>query len=161
MARNKYRLQTVLDARDRARQDAARALAARRAQLLEAEVEQARREEALALCRSRQLAAQAEMMAEATKGAEAGQLVVHRTHLADLRTSEQQLIAALEQQKALVAHLEYEADKALTVLIEASKELQVMKKHREGWRRQARQEEARREQKLNDEISAIRHNRQG
>jgi flagellar export protein FliJ len=139
--------------------DAACALAERRKRLLEAQEEQARLEAALSLCRGQQAAAQAEMMAEAQKGVEAGHLVIHRTHLADLRNIEQQLIAELEQQRAVVARLEQEADRALAVLIEASKELQVMEKHREGWQHQARQEETRREQKLNDEISALLHNR--
>jgi hypothetical protein len=47
MPKNKYKLQPVLDVRDRVKQEAMRRVAQRRAQLAEAEAELARRERAL------------------------------------------------------------------------------------------------------------------
>ena len=155
MAKEKYRLQSVLDVRDRAKQDAARTVAARRAQLAEAEAELARREQAVEDCRARQVEARARMVEETKEGAEAHRLVAHRTHLTDLRETEAQLLAAVGQQKNVVARAEAEVEKALAALVEAAKELQVMEKHRETWRERLRRDGARREQKLNDEIGAI------
>jgi sugar-specific transcriptional regulator TrmB len=55
MNRAKYRLQSVMDARERLKQEAARLVASRRAQLDEAERELARRESALEECREQKL----------------------------------------------------------------------------------------------------------
>lgn len=159
MAKNKYKLQPVLNVREKAQQEAARVVAARRAQLAEAEAELMRREERLAECRASQTEAHAQMEEAVREGAEIRHLVIHRTHLADLRETEQQLIRDVEQQAAAIAFAEKELEKALDVLIEASKELQVVEKHREGWQRRLRLEETRREQKLNDEMGTILHER--
>jgi flagellar export protein FliJ len=159
MAKNRYKLQPVLNVREKAKQEAARVVAARRSQLAEAEAELVRREQELADCRARQTAAQSQMAEAVKEGAEIRHLVIHRTHLADLRESEQQLMRAVEQQTATVAFAEREVDKAVDALIEAAKELQVVEKHREGWQQRLRREDARREQKLNDEMGTILHER--
>lgn len=159
MTSGKYKLQAILDLRERAKQERMLIVAARRAALAEAEKELARREQNLADCKSQQADAQGKMLEEAGGGAEARRIVAHRTHLADLRLSEQQLMIEVEQQKLSVSRAEKEVEKALAALVEASKELRVIEKHREGWRQQMGRAEARREQKLNDEIGLIRHKR--
>jgi flagellar export protein FliJ len=160
MPKNSYRLQQVLNVRDRAKQDAARHLALRRAQLAEAEAELAQREQAVSNCQSRQVAAHEKMMQEASGGIEAGQALAHRTHLADLRRLEQELKVRVEQQKTVVERAQAEVEKALTTLIEASKELQIIEKHREEWSQRTRLETERRAQKSGDEIGALMYERQ-
>lgn len=159
MPKNKYKLQTVLDVRERAKRDAMALVAARRAQLAEAEAELARRELSVARCRDRQRTAQEKMMEDVRRGIEAQTVVAHRAHLADLRRLEEELIAEVERQRPVVERAESELEKALAGLIEASKELQTIEKHREGWQHQTRRREARREEKLSDEIGAIIHER--
>ncbi|HWS53655.1 MAG TPA: flagellar FliJ family protein [Pyrinomonadaceae bacterium] len=159
MKKGGYRLQPVLDVRERAQREAARVVAARRAQLEAAAAELARREGELGACRERQAAARSKMVGETERGAEARRIVAHRTHLADLRRREAELTAAVEEQKASVARAERDLDAALAALAEASKEVQVIEKHREHWREGERRATVRREQKLSDEIAAVIHRR--
>lgn len=161
MSRGRYKLQPVLDVRERAKTDAAKVVAARRAQLEEAEAELARRESSLALCRERQREARAKMLDETQAGAEASRHVAYRTHLTDLRRQEEALAASVEEQRGAVGRAERELDAALGQLAEASKEVRVIEKHREHWREDERLAERRREQKRGDEIAAALHRRGG
>ena len=154
MGGEKYRLQSVMDVRERAKQEAARVVALRRSQLAEAEEELARRAAALERCREQQRDARAKMLAEGERGAEARRLVQYRTHLSDLRAREQELSESVSQQRLAVARAEREVEAALTNLAEASKEFRVVEKHRERWREDRRREAVRREQKSGDEIAA-------
>jgi flagellar export protein FliJ len=159
MAVKKYRLQPVLGAREQAKREAERLLAARMAQLAAAEEELARRVREVESCRERQATARAEMLEAMREGAAAARAVAHRTHLADLRAQEEALRAAVEEQKGAVARCEAELERARDALVEAAREVRVIEKHRENWRERERRESARREQKLNDEIGAILHER--
>lgn len=149
----------MLDVRDKAKQDAAERVAQRRSQLTEAEAELSRREQAVTDCRAQQRAAQSAMMQNVEKGTAARQLVAHRTHLADLRRAETELLERVKQQQSLVARATSELDVALNALVEAARELQVIERHREEWVARTQRETARREQKLGDEIGAIFHER--
>lgn len=159
MAGQKYRLEPVLGAREQAKREAERLLAARMAQLAEAEEELARREREGEACRERQSEARAEMLKAMRGGTAASQAVAHRTHLADLRAQEEVLRAAAEEQRGAVARCEAELERARAALVEAAREVRVIEKHRENWREGRRRETARREQKINDEIGAILHER--
>lgn len=159
MATQKYRLQPVLGAREQAKREAERLLAARMQQLAEAEEELARRVRAVESCRERQAAARAEMLETMSGGAAAAQALAHRTHLADLRAQEETLRAAVEEQKGAVARCEAELERARAALVEAAREVRVIEKHKENWAERRRRESVRREQKLNDEIGAILHER--
>ena len=157
--KEKYRLQPVLDVRGKAKQAAARLVATRREQLAAAEEELARRRQELADCRRRQVTAREKMLEEFDPDVEANTLVVHRTHLADLRRTEQELVAKVEDQRRAVAAAEAEVERAVDALIEASKEVQVIEKHRDNWRERTRREEQLREQKIGDEIGAVTYRR--
>ncbi|HEX8721604.1 MAG TPA: flagellar FliJ family protein [Pyrinomonadaceae bacterium] len=159
MVDKKYRLQPVLGAREQAKREAERLLAARLTQLSEAEEELARREREVEACRERQRAARAEMFETMSAGAAAGRALAHRTHLADLRAQEEGLCAAAEEQRGAVARCEAEAERARAALVEAARGVRVIEKHRENWRERQSRETARREQKINDEIAAILHER--
>jgi flagellar export protein FliJ len=159
VAGKKYRLQPVLGAREQSKREAERLLAARMAQLAEAEAELARREREVESCRERQASARAEMLEMMNEGAAAARALSHRTHLADLRAQEEALRAAVGEQRAVVARCEAELERARAALVEAAREVRVIEKHKENWREGERRESARREQKLNDEIGAILHER--
>lgn len=156
-AKKSYRLQPVLDMRDRARQEAAQRVASLRLQVAEAEQELARREQEVLDCRARQEAARQQMLSEAAGGTEARHMVAYRAHIADLRSLEAELQERVTQQEAVLARVRGELDNALVALIEASREVQVIEKHKEGWQEQTRRTEQRREQKLSDEIGSIMH----
>lgn len=141
----------MLDVRDRAKQEAARRVALCRAQLAEAEAGLARCEQAVLDCRNQQKADYLKMMEQTSHGTEAHRLVIHRTHLAGLRHIEQELVDKVREQQTVVSRAGNELEKAIIVFVEASKEVQVIEKHRESWRERLRREDQRREQKLNDE----------
>jgi flagellar export protein FliJ len=159
MAVKKYRLQPVLGAREQAKREAERLLAARRQQLAEAEEELARRLRAVEECRARQTSARDEMLQTMSGGAAAARALAHRTHLADLRAQEEDLQAEAEEQRGAVSRCEAEVEKARAALVEAAREVRVIEKHKENWRERERREAVRREQKINDEIGAILHER--
>ncbi|HET6976012.1 MAG TPA: flagellar FliJ family protein [Pyrinomonadaceae bacterium] len=159
VAKQKYRLQPVLDVRGQAKQAAACLVATRREQLASAQSELLRRQQLLVDCRQRQADAQEKMLQEFDSATEARRLVTYRTHLADLRQTEQELLVSVDDQRRVCESAEAEVEKAVAVLIEASKEVQVIEKHRENWRERARQDERFREQKISDEIGAIIHRR--
>ena len=156
----KYNLQRLLEMRARTRESAIEVLAERRAQLTATEKELAKREKAVTDCRLARQTAQSEMLEKSKDGIKNSEIIIHRQHLIDLREKESELIAAVEQQKAVVSRAEKEVEKALESLTEASKELQTIEKHREKWRQAKRVESTRKEQKSNDEIGAILHERE-
>ena len=149
----------MLEVRDQIKQAASRLVATRREQLSAAETELSRRHQAVTACRQRQVEAQQQLFEESQTGVEANKLVIHRTHLSDLRRIEQELLAQVEEQRAVVSAAKDELDKAINALIEASREVQVIEKHREGWQERTRRAEQLQEQKTGDEIGAVTHRR--
>ena len=124
-----------------------------------AERELAAREKAVAGNRETQRSAQAAMLEKSANGIENRVLIVHRQYLIELREQETDLINIVEQQQSVVSRAAIEVEKALEMLTEATKEWQTIEKHRENWRRERRIEANRKEQKANDEIGAILHER--
>ena len=160
MSQSRYRLSSVLEFRSRIKQEAARVVAVSRRQLLEAEAELFRRHEAVLGCRADAQKLLARMFDSAERGIEAHRLVEFRTHLSDLRRMELDLMAAEEQQTAAVARAESDLDRAIASLHEAHEQTKIIEKHRDSWSAQVRREEHQREQKLNDEVSAVLYERQ-
>lgn len=153
----KYRLQPVLEVRDQAKQAASRLVATRREQLIAAETELARRVEEVRKCQQRQAEARQRLLQESSEEVEAQVLQAHRTHLADLRRIEQELNEKAAEQRNVVAAANQELEQAIAALIDASREVQVIEKHRETWQQKTRREEQLREQKVGDEIGAVTH----
>ncbi|MFQ3590565.1 MAG: flagellar FliJ family protein, partial [Chloracidobacterium sp.] len=145
--------------REQAKQDAAHRLADARQALADAEAELARRMAAVDACRARQAEADAKLLAALRSGSSAQALLAHRTFLADLREEEARLRAAVEQQQAAIQRAEDAVEAALQGLIEASKEVQAIEKHKENWRAARKSDEERRENKANDEFGTARHGR--
>lgn len=146
-----------MKARERAKQEHARVVAVRRAELDEAEAELARRQQEVFRCREKQADAHSKMAEKAREGVGASELLGHRTYLSDLRQLELELNAAVLQQKTVVTHCESELEHALEGLREASREFQVIDKHRQHWQEEQRRQLTRHEQKLNDELAALLH----
>lgn len=161
VSKSKYRLQSVLGVRERAKQAAARVVALRREQVAEAERELERREGELERCRERQREARESMFGAASGGAEARRMVEYRTHLADLRAQGETLAASVEEQRGAVARAARELESALDALAEAAKEVRVIEKHRENWQESERTAERRREQKISDEVASLLRRRRG
>jgi flagellar export protein FliJ len=155
MKKPKYRLQTVLDMREKAKKDAAQLVALRRQQLAEAERELEKCRKAVQDNLNLQAKQRSAMHDEMIDGAAARRILSHRTYLADLREQELELRANVVKQEKVVEKAESEVEKALELLTEATKEVKVIEKHKETWRVNLKKETERKEQKLNDEIGAI------
>ena len=159
MKAKKYRLETVLGLRRRAKDEAAQLVARRLEQLARAEQELARRRQALQACYERQTAAQRQMNEELARGLPARSILAHQHFLNDLRQTESELAAAVEKQIAVVKNAERDVEAAREKLIEAARELKSIETHKEQWQTAERREEGRRAQKIGDEIGAILHGR--
>lgn len=157
MRQKKYRLQVVLEVREKKKNDAARFVAKRREELFQAEKELSRRKYLLGECRQQQFDANKKMMSEFDDGTAAGNIVAHRNFLQVLKEKEQELLISFEEQKVNVKNAEIAVDEAIDKLSEASKELKVIEKHKENWVETKKIEVKKYEQKLSDEIGAILH----
>jgi len=155
----KYRLETVLGVRSRARDEAARQVSLRLNDLETAEKELARRREKLQACVERQNKAQAQLDEVLKGGTQAQAVVAHQSYLNDLKLQEKELQIEVEEQTAAVE----QAEKALTAarenLAESARDLKSIEMHRANWQSVNEREENRREQKISDEIAAILHGR--
>jgi len=159
MKAKKYRLETVLDIRNRAKEEAARQVALRFQQLEKAEEELMRRRRNLQNCYEKQNRAQTKMAEDLSKGLQAQSILAHQNYLNDLRKQEIELQKEVDKQIQTVANAEKEVEKAREKLIEAARELKAIEVHKENWQSVERIAENRREQKISDEIGSILHGR--
>lgn len=156
----KYKLQRLLEMRERTRDDVALYLAECRRELTATEDELKKRQQTVENCRREQAETQKELVEKSQSGMKSSKMVGYRQRLSDLRENEISLLASVEDQKTVVARAEQKVDKALDALNETAKEVKVIEKHRENWQTEKKIESERREQKSNDEIGAILHERQ-
>lgn len=159
MKAKKYRLETVLDIRNRAKEEAARQVALRFQQLEKAEEELMRRRRNLQNCYEKQNQAQTKMAEDLSKGLQAQSILAHQNYLNDLRKQEIELQKEVDKQIQTVANAEKEVEKSREKLIEAARELKAIEVHKENWQSVERIAENRREQKISDEIGSILHGR--
>lgn len=155
-----YNLQRLLEVRERERESAIENLGQCRLKLAAAEQELAERNRAVDNNRQTQRRAQNEMSEKMRGAVKNSEILYHRGYINDLREQETQLLALVEQQKTVVTRHEAEVETALEAVKEATKEMQVIEKHKENWQREKKIEAARKEQKSNDEIGAILHEQQ-
>jgi flagellar export protein FliJ len=159
MTARKYRLETVLGIRSRAREEAARQVALRLQQLQAAEEELLRRQKNLQSCYERQNKAQAAMNEELNKGIQARNVLAHQNYLNDLRKLEIELKNEVEKQILNVTKAEKELEAAREKLSESARDLKSIEVHKENWQISRQKEIGRRDQKMSDEIGAILHGR--
>ena len=155
----KYRLETVLGIRARAREEAARQVALRLQNLQAAEEELARRQRALQNCYEQQNKAQNLMNEELAGGIQARGVLAHQNYLNDLRQLEVELKADVEKQIGVVAKAEKELETAREKLVESARDLKSIEVHKANWTVAQEKESAKREQKISDEIGAILYGR--
>lgn len=159
MTAKKYRLETVLTIRNRAKDEAARHVAACFQELEKAEKELARRRLNLHNCREKQTRAQVKMAEQLAEGIQAREILAHQNYLNDLRKMEAELQAEVDRQTQTVAAAAREVETAREKLTEAARELKAVEVHKENFQANKRREENRREQKIGDEIGLILHGR--
>ncbi len=159
MKAKKYRLETVLVIRNRAREEAARQVALRLQQLEQAETELNRRQLKLQACYEQQNKAQAAMSEELSQGIQARNILAHQNYLNDLRKLEIELKNDVEKQIQAVTKAEKELETAREKLVETARELKSIEVHKANWQVAEQKVQIKREQKISDEIGAILHGR--
>jgi len=159
MKAKKYRLETVLGIRSRAREEAARGVALRLQNLQAAEEELARRQRALQACYEQQNKAQNLMNEELAGGIQARSVLAHQNYLNDLRKLETELKSEVEKQIAAVTRAEKELETAREKLIESARDLKSIEVHKANWTTAQEKAKSKRDQKISDEIGAILYGR--
>ena len=159
MKTKKYRLETVLGVRSRARDEAARQVAVCLHDLEAAETELARCQKLLRDCIEKKTRAQLQLNEELTSGIRAQAVLAHQIYLNDLKKQETELQTQLENQLEAVKQAEKALAAARENLTESARELQSIETHKTNWKTAREREENRREQKISDEIGAILHGR--
>ncbi len=153
-----YRLQTLLEIRERAKEaaeqaftDAVQALAKQQAELkrLEADLERRRRE------RKEKVAAfLQEVLA---KGTEAGGLVNMNRFENRLKDDEVQVELNIERQKEAVKGAEKLVESRRQEMAEAAKDLKAIEKHQENWKKEVKHRREQREELVQEEIGNALH----
>lgn len=80
------------------------------------------------------------------------EIKIRKLHIEDMGFKIKEIQQAVENQRKAVARAETEVRKAEDALIAASKEVQVMEKHKENWQRTLKEEELKKEAKELEEI---------
>lgn len=150
----KYRLEPVLDEKIRLREDAVKFLNKKREELAaeERKLEQIKAELQAAIER------RDTMVQEYNDNMFGGkytvdEIKVRKLHIEDMNLKIEEIKQGVEHQKKAVERAKQEVSKAEDALIAASKEVQVMEKHKENWLRALKEEELKKEARQLEEIA--------
>lgn len=153
-----YRLQTVLEMRERKEQEAQEAFAQALREVKAAQDEQARMESELVERKQERARKVQEYLQKAlNSGSAANAMQSMNRYEARLRDEEAELAGRIELQKEEVERLEREAEGKRLELLEATKEKKAVEKHKEKWAKQVKAERATREETNQDEIGQALH----
>jgi flagellar export protein FliJ len=150
-----YRLETLLEIRQRAEEAAKQAFSEAVQALAKEKAEQKRLEEDLERRRQERkqkvLAYMGEVM---SKGAGAGGLTMLNRYEARLKDEEAQVALDIERQKEAVKVAEKKVEQRRAEMAEAAKELKAIEKHKENWKKQVKYEREMREESVQEEIGS-------
>src|SRR5262249_33141976 len=142
----KYRLQPVLDEKERLRDQAVLFLNKKREELAAEEARLEKIKEELRAAIERRDAMDAEYNTNMLPGKyTVDEIKIRKIHIEDSNFKIEEIKQGIERQKKNVEKAEAEVRKAEEALIAASKEFQVMEKHKENWQRTLREEELKKE----------------
>ena len=150
-----YRLQTLLEIRERAENEAKEAFALALRAVAEAKQELKRLEDDLARRkeeRARKVKAYLdELMAKGAGATAVQQMGVYEKRL---RAEEEEVASQIEKQKDVVRDAEAEAERKRGELAEAAKELKAIEKHKEKWAKDVKAKREAREELAADEVGS-------
>jgi len=157
MAKQKYRLQALLNLKERLKRRAEIALAKAINELNEAQKKLARLEEEKEKIVENWKAARKEMRAQMDLGVAVGRGNVHVNFIKKLKEDQEEKEEVIEDQKVVVEDCEGKVALARRNYIDAAKELQVMEKHKELWQKKINEELNAKEQKEMDDLGSTIH----
>jgi hypothetical protein len=155
----KYRLQPVLEEKERLKEEAVRFLMKKKEELAAEQAKLARIEEEL-----RQAIERKDRMVEEYNTNMFGgkytvdEIKVRKIHIEDAIFKIEEIKQDVARQEKAVDRAETEVHKAEDALIFASKEVQVMEKHKENWLRALKEEEMKKEARELEEIAQTMYN---
>lgn len=148
-----YRLQTLLEIRERAEEAAKQAFSEAMQALAKEKAELARLEEELETRKAeRKAKVQAYLQEVMQSGAGAGGMAAMNRYEQRLKDEEAQLALEIERQKEAVEAAEQVVEQRRAEMAEAAKEKKAIDKHKEGWQKEVRLERDRREELTQEEI---------
>ena len=101
--------------------------------------------------------ARTEMRSKMGYGARVGEGNIHVNFLRKLKEDEERKAEEIEEQKDVVVAREEDVALARRAYIDASKQLQIIEKHKELWEKKIRDELTRKEEKEMDELGGTIH----
>lgn len=153
-----YRLQTLLEMRERAEEeakqafsDAMKALAAEQQKLKDLEADLERRKV------ERKAKVQAFLQEVLKKGANPNGMTQMNRFEARLKDEEAQVALDIERQKEAVRQAEKLVEQRRTEMAEAAKEKKAIEKHKDNWKKQVRYERQQKEEMNQEEIGNTLH----
>lgn len=155
MAREKYRLQALLTIRTRAKKQAEAALGFAIKKLMAARDKLKKLKEEKEEIVQKRKDSRAKMTREMVGGASIFDGNVHTNYLRKLKEDEEAKEKEIEEQKEVVKECEEAVSLARREYIDASKQLQIMEKHKELWRKKVENEISKKEEKELNEIGNI------
>jgi flagellar biosynthesis chaperone FliJ len=148
-----YRLQALLELRERAKEEAEQAFSLALEALETETAEQKRLEQELETRKAeRKQKVGAYLDQVMARGAGINGLDMMSRHEERLKDEEAQLARELERQKEAVAAAEKQVEQRRREMAEAAKELKAIEKHRETWQKQLRAERQAKEELSQEEI---------
>ncbi|HOT01962.1 MAG TPA: hypothetical protein PLY66_13240 [Acidobacteriota bacterium] len=152
----KYRLQPVLDQKEKAKSDAEKALA----RAHQALAEEKRKLQELEEQKTRLLAQIDDARQKRDQKAMEGELTVqesqqYKMYIQGLHEQRKELDVRIYKQTKVVERAAEAVEKTKAELIRCAKEFEAMNKHKDGWLQQLKLEEQKKEQKLMEEIGMI------
>lgn len=148
----KYRLQPVLDSKERKKKDAEKALAETRTELERQKNILRDREEEVVKTIKKKDDYSADLMKKMEGGLESGKITDGKMYLEVLKRNVETARKKVEDQKKAVQQWEQKVEAALVKVMEATKEMKVIEKHKENWVEAEKKEIEIREEKEQDEI---------
>lgn len=153
-----YRLQTLLEIRERAKEQAEQAFA----QAMQALVQEREKQQEMEADLERRKAERKEkvmayLQEVMKKGVGAGGLNMMNRFEERLKDEEAQLALEIEQQKEAVKAAEQVVEQRRFDMTEAAKELMAIEKHKDGWKAQVKKEREAREDLAQEEVGNALH----
>ncbi len=153
MSLAKYRLQPVLDSKEKKKKDAEKALAETRTELERQKKILQEREEEVVKAIKRKDDYSADLMKKMDSGLESGKITDGKAYLEVLKRSIEIARKKADDQKKVVQQWEEKVEAALVKVMEATKEMKVIEKHKGNWVEAAKKEIEIKEEKEQDEVA--------
>ncbi len=153
MSLPKYRLQPVLDSKEKRKNEAEKALSDTRAELERQRNLLRAREEEVTRAIKKKDDTSADLMKKMNRGMESGKITEGRAFIDVLKRNIEIARKKADDQKKVVQQWEQKVEAALMKVTEATKEMKVIEKHKENWTEAEKKEIEIKEEKEQEEVA--------